>query len=123
MGTKLRLMATLAVTMFVSAGALAQSGQGMGGPGMGGPGMGGPGGGWKGWTWNGDTVPGWQLMTPAERAEHQKRMQGMKTYDECTLYHKQHRELMEQRATDKGLTLATPRANPCDMMKSRGIIQ
>lgn len=85
--------------------------------------MGGPGKGWSGWKWNSSTVPGWQLMTPAERTEHQNKMRSMKTYDECKAYHEEHRKLMEQRAKDKGVTLMTPRRNPCDMMKAREIIQ
>jgi len=113
-----RLLATLAAALFVSTAALAQPG-----PGMGGPGMGGPGSGWKGWKWDGDTVPGWQFMTPEERTEHQNKMRGMKTYDDCEAYHKEHRELMEQRAKGKGMTMATPRRDPCDMMKARGIIK
>jgi hypothetical protein len=109
---------TLVVMLFISGAALAQSG-----PGMGGPGMGGAGGGWKQWKWDADTVPGWQLMTPEERSEHQKKMRSVKTFDECEAYHQQHRGLMEQRAKEKGVTLATPRRDPCDMMKARGIIK
>jgi len=119
---KFRILSTVAAVFFASA-ALAQTGPGMGGPGMGGPGMGGPGSGWKGWAWDSDTVPGWQLMTPEERTEHQSKMQTMKTYGDCEAYHKVHRQLMEQRAKDKGVTLATPRRDPCDMMKARGLIQ
>jgi hypothetical protein len=108
-----RLYATLAGVSFLAAAAVAQPG----------PGMGGPGGGWGGWKWNSSNVPGWQMMTPEERKEHQDKMHGMKTYDECKGYHEAHRKLMEQRAKDKGVTLATPRSNPCDMMRVRGIFK
>jgi len=118
-----RLAAMLAATTLILTGALAQPDPGSGGPGMAGPGMGGPGMGWKGWTWNGTTVPGWHMMTSEERAEHRDKMRSMKTYDECKAYHEEHRKLMEQRAKDKGATLPTPRANSCDMMRARGILQ
>lgn len=88
-----------------------------------GPGTGGAGGGWGGWQWNSGTVPGWQLMTPEERTEHQTKMHSMKTYDECKAYHEEHRKLMEQRAKDMGVTLPTPPSSPCDMMRARGIFK
>ena len=118
MKNNLRAVLIAASALLLSTATMAQPG-----PGMGGPGMGGPGKGWSGWKWNSSTVPGWQLMTPAERTEHQNKMRSMKTYDECKAYHEEHRKLMEQRAKDKGVTLMTPRRNPCDMMKAREIIQ
>jgi len=112
MTTLCKMLAALAAAMFVTA-SLAQPA----------PGMGGPGGGWKGWAWDSETVPGWKLMTPEERTEHQNKMRSMQSYEQCEAYHKEHRQLMEQRAKDKGLTMATPRKDPCDMMKARGIFK
>ncbi len=85
--------------------------------------MGGPGGGWGGWKWNSDNVTGWRMMTPEERTAHQNKMHSMKTYDECKAYHEEQRKLMEQRAKERGVTMPTLRANACDMMKARGMLQ
>jgi hypothetical protein len=107
-----RIIAIVAAAIFVNS-AVAQTG----------PGMGGPGSGWKGWAWNSDTVPGWQLMTPDERTEHQNKMRSMKTYADCETYHKEHWSVMEQRAKEKGVAVATPRRDPCEVMKARGIVK
>ena len=123
--------------------AMAQPGPGWGGPGMqrgmggagGGFGMG-PGGGrgmgygmgsgaWggRGAAGNSNMVRGWALMTPEERTAQQVKMRAVKTYDECKTVQGEHRTLMETRARDKGLTPFTPRGNPCDNLKARGLIQ
>jgi hypothetical protein len=68
-------------------------------------------------------VPGWTLMTPDERTEHQNKMHSFKTYDECKAYQQEHHALMQQRAKEKGVTLPTPRANACDRMKARGFLK
>jgi hypothetical protein len=64
-------------------------------------------GGRMGGHWGSEYTPGWALMTPQEREEHQARMQSMQGRDECAAYVKQHREQMAARATEKGL--AKPR--------------
>ena len=123
--------------------AMAQPGPGWGGPGMqrgmggagGGYGMG-PGGGrgmgygmgsgaWggRGAAGNSNMVRGWALMTPEERTAQQVKMRAVKTYDECKTVQGEHRTLLETRARDKGLTPFTPRGNPCDNLKARGMIQ
>lgn len=121
-----------------SAAVLAQPGPGMGpasgpgyrmGPGMG-PGMGqgpGPGASAPGMgpragagpmgRWGADHTPGWTLMSPAERAEHQKRMGEMKTYEDCQALHAKHREQMEARAKERGQTLRAPRRDACSGFK------
>ncbi len=73
----------------------------------------------KGNTW------GWQLMTPEERVEHQNKMRGFKTYDECKVYLEEHRKLMETRAKEKGVTLPAmrPSAYACDNMKAQGFLK
>ena len=124
--------------------AMAQPGPGWGGGpgmqrGMGGAGGGygmGPGGGrgmgygmgsgaWggRGAAGNSNMVRGWALMTPEERTAQQVKMRAVKTYDECKTVQGEHRTLMETRARDKGLTPFTPRGNPCDNLKARGMIQ
>ena len=123
--------------------AMAQPGPGWGGPGMqrgmggagGGYGMG-PGGGrgmghvmgpgaWGGRSaaGNPNMVRGRALMTPEERTAQQVKMRAVKTYDECKTVQGEHRTLLETRARDKGLTPFTPRGNPCDNLKARGMIQ
>jgi hypothetical protein len=79
----------------------------------------GPGAGWRASQGN---TPGFTLMTQQERSEHQNRMRSMKTYDECTAYVGDHRAQMVARAQEKGITLQPP-GSPCEMMKSRGLIQ
>jgi hypothetical protein len=41
---------------------------------------------------------GWQLMTPEERIEHQAKIRGFTTYEECRSYQVAHHQLMEERA-------------------------
>lgn len=68
--------------------------------------------------WGADTTPGWSLMTPAERAEHQERMRSMKSYEECKTAMEQHREQMAARAKEKGgKALRTPRRDACAGLK------
>lgn len=100
-----------------------QRGMGMGA--MGGPGGGwgmGPGGG-RGMTATPNGAPGWQLMTLEERTAQQAKMRAVKTYDECKAVQAEHRTLMEARAKEKGVSVFTPRGNPCDNLKARGLIQ
>lgn len=105
---------SLIATLLMVGAAFAQPGPGMGGMG----GMG-PGGGWRASQGN---TPGYALMSPQERSEHQNRMRAMQTYDECSAYVGEHRAAMLTRAQEKGVTLQTAR-NPCDMMRSRGQIR
>lgn len=66
-------------------------------------------------------TPGWSLMTPAERTEHQQRMAQATSYEECTAARDQHREQMAARAKEKGLSqpLATPRRDACAALKPK----
>ena len=48
---------------------------------------------------------GWQFMSPEERIEHQARIRGFRTYDDCQAYRQQHHALMEERARAAGQTL------------------
>ena len=72
---------------------------------------------------NQDNTPGWSLMTPAERSEHQNKMWSAKTYDECKALQAEHRAVIVARAKEQGLTLATPRQNACDRMQMRGMLK
>jgi hypothetical protein len=46
---------------------------------------------------------GWQLMTPEERIEHQSRIRGFATLEECRSYQLSHHQLMEERAKQHGI--------------------
>jgi hypothetical protein len=50
-------------------------------------------------------------------------MRAVTTYDECKLLQTEHRDVMETRAKEKGVTLQTPRQNGCDNLKARGLIK
>ena len=72
---------------------------------------------------NQNLTRGWELMTPQERTEQQTKMRAVKTYDECIAVQTEHRGKLEIRAKEKGLTLVSPPASPCDNLKARGLIQ
>jgi hypothetical protein len=60
---------------------------------------------------------GWMLMTPQERIDHQARVRGFTDYEACKVYRKQHHELMEQRARERGLELSDDHRNFCSRLK------
>jgi len=66
-------------------------------------------------------TPGWSLMTPAERTEHQQRMGQATSYEDCSALRDQHREQMAARAKEKGLSqpLAAPRRDACAALKPK----
>ena len=84
------------------------SGPGMGmGMGMGRHGMAGP-----------DYTPGWSMMTPTERSEHQARMHGATTPEACRAEREAHRKLMAERAKAQGgKAMGQPRHDPCAGLK------
>ncbi|WP_372527665.1 hypothetical protein [Piscinibacter sp.] len=122
---RFRLLLLASVMALVADMSLAQGGPGMGmgaGPAASAPGMGmGPGmrsGRGPAARSGADFTPGWSLMTPAERSEHQQRMRSMTSYDECKSYMEQHREQMAARATEKGgAPLRQPRRDACAGLK------
>ena len=76
------------------------------------------------WGANKGNTVGWQLMTPAERTEHQTKMRSFKSYDECTAYQEEHHKQMEVRAKEKGVTLPAMGAHyGCGNMKARGYLK
>jgi hypothetical protein len=48
-------------------------------------------------------TPGWALMSPKERIEHQATVRGFASYDACYAYQIAHHRLMEERAEQRGL--------------------
>jgi hypothetical protein len=103
----LRLTTTLIAASLIATSAFAQMGPGKGGR----------------FAWNQDYTQGWTLMSAQERTEWQTKMGEAKTYDECKALQDEHRKTMEARATEKGVKLAAPRQNGCDVMKARGFIK
>ena len=101
------LLATLLVTL--SATAFAQ------GPGPG------PGPGARGGPRFGEGVtPGWKLMSPEERREHQERMRAMQDPAECEAYMTEHHRLMESRAKERNQALPWKGPRPfCDFPKRK----
>jgi hypothetical protein len=63
---------------------------------------------------------GWQLMTPDERIEHQRRMRSFGTYDECKAYQAAHHARMAERARRAGTTLTPREQSGCDQLQARG---
>lgn len=77
------------------------------------------------WAVNQGNTWGWQFMTAEERTEHQTKMRGFKTYDECKAYQQEHHTQMEARAKEKNVALPAmkPGGYGCDNMKSRGFLK
>lgn len=121
-------VATLVAVLLSMGGAHAQGSPGAGpGPGASAPGMGmgmgggprggGPGAG-RGMQAGAGNTPGWALMTPQERTEHQQKMASMTQQAECRTYVAEHHEKMVARAKEKGgKPLAGPRRDPCGALK------
>jgi len=69
------------------------------------------------WRASEENTRGWQFMTPEERIEHQARVRGFKTLDECRTYQQEHHRLMEQRAKEKGSALPSGGRDICEHLK------
>ncbi len=69
-----------------------------------------------------DNVPGWSLMSSAERSAHHQKLLGMKTLEECTDYMEEYRAKMEERAKERNRTYRTPRRDVCGQMKAKGLL-
>ena len=54
------------------------------------------------WRASAENTRGWQFMTPEERIEHQSRVRGFTTLEECRAYQREHHKLMEDRARERG---------------------
>jgi hypothetical protein len=69
------------------------------------------------WRASEDNTRGWQFMTPEERVEHQARVRGFKTLDDCRAYQLEHHRQMEQRAKEKGSALPSGGRDICEHLK------
>ena len=63
---------------------------------------------------------GWQFMTPDERVEHQRRMRGFDSYEECKSYQVEHHAQMAERARQAGVVLTPKSHSGCDQLRTRG---
>ncbi len=67
----------------------------------------------------GDQTPGWNMMTTQERQQFQRDMQSAKTADQCRQVMDKHRQLMADRAKERGVPAPTePRRDTCAGMSS-----
>lgn len=55
------------------------------------------------WRASEENIRGWQLMTPEERIEHQRRIRGFTTLEACRSYQASHHRSIEERARQRGL--------------------
>lgn len=63
---------------------------------------------------------GWQLMSPEERIEHQRRVRSFTTLDECRVYQRSHHDAMVQRARQRGLPLPDGGRDICAHLQPDG---
>lgn len=70
-----------------------------------------------------ENVPGWALMSSAERAAHHQTLMSLRTLQECRDYMESHRAEMEARAKERGVVLRLPRFDVCDEMRRRGFVE
>lgn len=125
------LAAALAIPVLAEAGPGMGGGMGNGagmqnaspGNGMGGQGMGPGGRGGRGMRFNQNNMAGWSLMTPEERTAQQTKMRAAGSLAECQAMQAEHRNVMEARAKEKGMTLPAPRQNGCQRMQARGFFK
>lgn len=69
------------------------------------------------WRASESNTRGWQLMTPAERIDHQSRIRSFTTYEECLAYQVSHHLLMEERARQRNLALPGGGRDFCEHLK------
>ncbi|AWI78957.1 hypothetical protein CEW87_06015 [Parazoarcus communis] len=67
-----------------------------------------------------NNVFGWQLMTPDERIEHQRRLRGFDAYEACSAYVAAHHAELQARADRAGLVLSPRRQSVCDQLRAEG---
>ena len=54
------------------------------------------------WRADPDNSRGWELMSPAERIEHQRRLRSFTDYEACRAYQQAHHAQLEARAQTSG---------------------
>lgn len=70
--------------------------------------------------WRADegNTTGWHLMSPEERIDHQAKIRGFKSYDDCHAYQLAHHQLMAARASEQGLRLPRHGRDFCEHLRS-----
>ncbi|OGS94970.1 MAG: hypothetical protein A3H31_04685 [Gallionellales bacterium RIFCSPLOWO2_02_FULL_57_47] len=78
-------------------------------------------GAWAGGPWHAASpnTAGWQLMTPDERMEHQRRMRSFESYEECSAYQTGHHARMAERALREGVVLERKAESGCEQLRKR----
>ena len=69
------------------------------------------------WRASAENTRGWQFMTPQERIEHQSRVRGFTTLEECRAYQRGHHKLMEDRARERGEAIHSDGRDICGHLK------
>lgn len=69
------------------------------------------------WRASAENTRGWQFMTPEERIEHQSRVRGFNTLEECRAYQQGHHKLMEERARERGVAVPAGGRDICGHLK------
>jgi hypothetical protein len=70
-----------------------------------------------------ENVPGWALMTSAERVEHHQKLLGFKRLADCRVYMEAHTRKMEARAKARNRILRVPRLDACEQMQAHGLLK
>lgn len=70
------------------------------------------------WRASDGNTTGWYLMSPEERIEHQARIRGFRTYDDCHAYQVEHHQIMAARAAEKRLQLPEKGRDICEHLRS-----
>jgi len=65
------------------------------------------------WRASEDNTAGWQLMSPQERIEHQRRIRQFDRYEACHAYQLEHHAQLVERARDRGLALPEVGRDAC----------
>lgn len=75
------------------------------------------------WYASGDNIRGAKLLTPEERKQHVNRLQGMRSFSECSEYMQGHYIELERRAKAANSLLPPIQGDPCEVMKTMGRIR
>ncbi len=77
---------------------------------------------WARGPWRADAAntAGWALMDPDERVEHQRRLRGLHSLEECRRHDAAHRRAMAERARRAGHALAAPPEDACAQLRAHG---
>ena len=65
------------------------------------------------WRASEENTRGWQLMSPAERIEHQRLIRSFTSLASCRSYQLGHHQLMEERARQQGIVLRSGGRDIC----------